>query len=493
MTDLKKEIKKLQRYREDIMKWTSNPEVRDKAGLAESRRRIEVEMEKFKAFERESKTKPFSMMGLAMGGRMDAQEQKKQEKRELIEEIVERLVQESDGIRAEWESLSAKKKKSKSETARVDELKKFSEWHAFHMQSLEQVLRRLDNDMLDPDELDMLIETLQLYLEQYEEAEYYNDLDMYQQYNLDSEGVDETYYKPALDELLDAPKPQAIAPSSPVEPPRIREVPLTAAAKARAKKLAAREIEAAMSGGPIRPDYPHQNPPRPVRPQMPNIPPPAIPAPSHPPNRPAPIHPSLLTPSREIVSQPTVGSSVWGTDGGKSSSFSDAQTQNSILRMLQSSCANRPVCSDSLRNQAYVPSNNYTQVGNDSRAAYPLRISRRDDSNLMGQLPFDALQLIFFYREGTQSQFSAAQDLKRRQWRFHKKFGIWMQRAGENVKTSNQAFEFGSYDFFDFSHDHWSVRTKSDFTFEYEFLEDDSIPLGCVSDPQRTVHRPMLQ
>lgn len=490
MTDLKKEIKKLQRYREDIMKWSSNPEVRDKAALAESRRRIEVEMEKFKAFERESKTKPFSMMGLAMGGRMDAQEQKKQEKRELIEEIVERLTQESDGIRAEWESLSAKKKKSKTETHRVDELKKYSEWHAFHMQSLEQVLRRLDNNMLDPDDLDMLIESLQLYIEQYEEPEYYNDVDMYEQYNLDSDGVDETYYKPTLDEVGDVLKPPIVVPSSPVEPPKIREVPLTAAAKARAKKQAAREIEAAMSGGPIRPDYPHQSPPRPVRPQTPNIAPPLIPTASHPPSRPAPIHPSLLTPSRDVASDGNTASSAWGADSLKLDTSIDPM--KSIIRQLQFSCTNRPISSDSFRHQAYVPSNNYVQLGNDNRPVYPVRTVRRDDSSLMAQLPLDALQLIFFYREGTLSQSLSAQELKRRHWRFHKKFGTWMQRAGDNVKTSNQAFEFGSYDFFDFAQDNWSVRTKSDFTFEYEFLEDDLIPVGYTLDSQRTIHRPLL-
>ena len=490
MTDLKKEIKKLQRYREDIMKWSSNPEVRDKVILSESRRRIEIEMEKFKAFERESKTKPFSMMGLAMGGRMDAQEQKKQEKREIIEAIVERLTQESDSIRAEWESLSAKKKKSKSETVRVDELKKYCDWHAFHMQSLEQVLRRLDNDFLDPDDLDDLIESLQLYLDQYEDPEYYNDVDMYQQYNLDSDGVDETYYKAALDETSDVLKPPDIlAPI--IEPPKVREVPLTAAAKARAKKLAAREIEAAITGGPVRPDYPHQSPPRPARPQMPNISPPAIPAPSHPPHRPAPVQSGLIqsrdVPASSQHSQLSRNPSVWTTEGASH----ESQTAQ-LLNMLKFSCSNRPNCSDSLHRPSYAPSNLYTQTGPDGRLIYPVREVRRDDISLMGQLPFDALQLIFYYREGTHSQFLAAQELKRRSWRFHKKFGIWMQRASETVKVSNQAFEFGSYDFFDLGGENWSMRTKSDFTFEYEYLDDELVPIGHSIDTQRTVRRPIL-
>jgi CCR4-NOT transcription complex subunit 3 len=499
MTDLKKEIKKLQRYREDIMKWSSNPEVRDKVVLAESRRRIEVEMEKFKAFERESKTKPFSMMGLAMGGRMDAQEQKKHEKRESIEEIVEGLTQESDSIRVEWESLNAKKKKSKSDLTRIDDLKKYSEWHAFHMQSLEQVLRRLDNDLLDPDDLDVLIESLQLYLDQYEQLDYYNDPDMYQQYDLDSDAVDETYYKPSLEESMDTIRePDFIPTSSSGDAPKLREVPLTAAAKARAKKQAAREIEAALSGDPIRPDYPHQHPPKPVRPPMPNIPPPTIPAPSHPPSHPAPIQADFLS-SRDgsTLSQHITGASVWGMDNRlktQSSSLSVNQHVHGLplMKMLEFSHSNRPRGLDSLHRHAYQPSNSYVQLGNDGRSIYPTKTTRQNDHSLFAQLPFDALQLIFHYREGTPSQFLAAQELKRRHWRFHKKFGIWMQRTGGEVKSSNSTFEYGSYDFFDVGNDNWSIRTKGDFTFDYEFLDDDMVPAGYIDDKLRTICRPVI-
>lgn len=89
--DLKREIKKLQRLREEIMKWMSSSELKDKSSLIDARKRIEVEMERFKNYERESKTKPFSFMGLQMADKLDPMEQKKHEKRASLEDILEKL------------------------------------------------------------------------------------------------------------------------------------------------------------------------------------------------------------------------------------------------------------------------------------------------------------------------------------------------------------------------------------------------------------------
>ena len=456
MADLKREIKKLQRYREDIMKWVSNPEVKDKSSLADSRRRIEIEMERFKAFERESKTKPFSLIGLAMGGRLDAQEQKKQEKREIIDEFVDKLTVESDEFRVEFDSLMAKKKKTKDETTRVDALKMYSEWHAFHLRSLEQVLRRLNNDMIDPDDIDMLIESLSLYMEQYEEPDFYHDDQLYEQYNLDSDAVDETYYKRTLDEIAEETK-NANASSVLVinEAPKLREVPLTAAAKARAKKIAA-----AGSGGLVRPDHPSQHPPKPVRPAAPTVPPPGLATvQSTPPSRPAPILPGVLpevaTPWRSSPPPPP---------------------PPGLSFVLEQSYQTRPSCEDLLRLSPYSPSNPYVHAG------YPQRAEWVEQ---MRNFSLDTLMLIFYYREGTFSQFLASQELKRQNWRFHAKFGIWFKRSS-TPKTINASYEFGAYHFFDT--ESWGVQARNDFTFEYEFLDDDQIPRDCPT--QGSIRRP---
>ena len=69
--ELKKEIKKLQRMREQIKAWAQSSDIKDKKPLQESRRRIEAQMEKFKVIERETKAKPFSKEGLGMAAKVE--------------------------------------------------------------------------------------------------------------------------------------------------------------------------------------------------------------------------------------------------------------------------------------------------------------------------------------------------------------------------------------------------------------------------------------
>ena len=47
--ELKKEIKKLQRMRDQVKTWASNNEIKDKTPLLDYRKRIERRMEQFKA------------------------------------------------------------------------------------------------------------------------------------------------------------------------------------------------------------------------------------------------------------------------------------------------------------------------------------------------------------------------------------------------------------------------------------------------------------
>jgi CCR4-NOT transcription complex subunit 3 len=63
-SDLKKEIKKLQRYRDQIKTWIQLSEIKDKQALLDARKLIEREMERFKVCEKETKTKAFSKEGL---------------------------------------------------------------------------------------------------------------------------------------------------------------------------------------------------------------------------------------------------------------------------------------------------------------------------------------------------------------------------------------------------------------------------------------------
>ena len=76
--DLKKEIKKLQRLRDQIKSWISSAEVKDKEPLVEARKLIETKMEAFKTCERETKTKTYSKEGLMRADQLSPEEEAKQ-------------------------------------------------------------------------------------------------------------------------------------------------------------------------------------------------------------------------------------------------------------------------------------------------------------------------------------------------------------------------------------------------------------------------------
>ena len=56
-SDLKKEIKKLQRLREQLKTWIQSADLKETAKLTSTRKLIELKMEQFKKCEKEMKTK----------------------------------------------------------------------------------------------------------------------------------------------------------------------------------------------------------------------------------------------------------------------------------------------------------------------------------------------------------------------------------------------------------------------------------------------------
>lgn len=87
------------------------------------------------------------------------------------------------------------------------------------------------------------------------------------------------------------------------------------------------------------------------------------------------------------------------------------------------------------------------------------------------KLDLDTLFFIFYYQQGTRQQYLAARELKRQSWRFHKKYLTWFQRH-EEPKAITEEYEQGTYIYFDYE-GAWCQRKKSEFTFEYRYLEDE--------------------
>lgn len=93
-----------------------------------------------------------------------------------------------------------------------------------------------------------------------------------------------------------------------------------------------------------------------------------------------------------------------------------------------------------------------------------------EQSSFYERLELDTLFVIFYYQPHTYAQYLAARELKRQSWRFHKKYLTWFQRH-EEPKIITEDYEQGTYIYFDYEGS-WCQRKKSEFTFEYRFLED---------------------
>ena len=169
--ELKKEIKKLQRLRDQIKSWISGSEVKDKDGLLEYRRLIETKMEAFKIVEKETKTKTFSKEGLARQDKLDPEEQKREETIQWIGEVIDQLQTLIDESDLEIVKLSAGKGK-KTNKSQIEDCNHHLKQHKFHMSKLEGIMRLVRNDRISADTVDVVMEDLEYYIESYAEDDY---------------------------------------------------------------------------------------------------------------------------------------------------------------------------------------------------------------------------------------------------------------------------------------------------------------------------------
>lgn len=146
--------------------------------------------------------------------------------------------------------------------------------------------------------------------------------------------------------------------------------------------------------------------------------------------------------------------------------------QQRALRLLEASHQNLPLPSDSRRNRKYTPRSPYVHADTRGNAAYPMLPTKNyDDPAMFEKYDLDTLFFIFYYQQGSYQQYLAARELKKLSWRYHTKYLTWFQRHEEPRMTATD-FERGTYVYFDHQSG-WCQRVKSDFTFEYQFLEDE--------------------
>eukprot|EP00092_Neocalanus_flemingeri_P015428 GFUD01016696.1.p1 GENE.GFUD01016696.1~~GFUD01016696.1.p1 ORF type:complete len:817 (+),score=229.71 GFUD01016696.1:113-2563(+) len=188
--DLKKEIKKLQRLRDQIKTWLASGEIKDKSTLMENRKLIETQMERFKIVERETKTKAYSKEGLTASTRMDPAEREKAEVMQWLNHCIDTLNIQVDQFEAEIESLQGggKKRKGKSDdAARQEECQVWVDKHRDHIQKLETLLRMLDNTQVEVTQIKDIKEDIDNYIENSQEPDFFENEYIYD----DIDGLEE--------------------------------------------------------------------------------------------------------------------------------------------------------------------------------------------------------------------------------------------------------------------------------------------------------------
>ncbi|KAJ3023158.1 general negative regulator of transcription subunit 5 [Thoreauomyces humboldtii] len=587
--DLKKEIKKLQRLRDQIRTWLASSDIKDKQSLEDNRRLIEEvrgsyrlgegiagtrgevlgssiahsgsfnqQMERFKAAEKALKLKAFSKEGLLQPDKYDPEEQERKDVQEWISETVKELTRQVEVFEAEQESLQLLMKKGRkggdpAKQERLAAIDHALERHKWHMVQLEITHRMVANEELNVDQVKEIKEDVDYYVKSnqdpdFDENEYvYEDLDLenLEAYGLKMEGDgdgdtngdapqtptekeipdvlspvrevkhEESTKKKSVKEKADPPD-DPVTPTKPTKRASASKTPI--AIKTPAKAVPSRPLLAPALRVQELPPAQHHITQRYSTAAAASTPVPIVETPvrstatsssaavpasakqqiatkqtpiSSQPNPPSrnvsgssSSAPSAPTPVSKIIPEPpkddsvpepidnrlppTLADLVQSFEATRDrSTATNAKNDHGFLReMLQTSFQFLPDPLDSAKPAHHIPSNPYPVPDYYPQLASPMF----ENPTVFEKFDTDVLFFIFYYQQGTYQQYLAARELKRQSWRFHKKYLTWFQRHEEPQQITDE-YETGTYVYFDYE-GAWCQRKKTDFRFEYRFLED---------------------
>lgn len=233
--DLRKEIKKLQRSRDQVKQWLGDSSVKlDKNLLQDSRSKIENAMERFKEVERVSKMKQFSNEGLEMQtklGASDVDEAKKNEASRYVTDVLEELARQNELLSGELSMFSGKKKLGNAQLA-IDDLNQKIDRNNMHIGKLEQVLHNLTNEQLKPERIDDIKDDLDYYVENNQAPDFIEYDEFYEA--LELEEAPESFPAASLPTTAQEEKePERV---EKIEKPKEKEAPKEPQPKSPAKK-----------------------------------------------------------------------------------------------------------------------------------------------------------------------------------------------------------------------------------------------------------------
>lgn len=182
-SDLKREVKKLQRLREQIKSWQSSPDIKDKDVLLEHRRRVEIAMEKYKAVEKASKEKAYSNISLKRADTLDPDAKERVETESYLSQTIDELDRQHELLDVEIDRLQVLNKKKKTHSQanedRIKELKALQLRYRWHQQQIELALRLLANEELSPQKVIDIKEDINYFVENNQEPDFIEDETIY--------------------------------------------------------------------------------------------------------------------------------------------------------------------------------------------------------------------------------------------------------------------------------------------------------------------------
>ncbi|PKC16990.1 hypothetical protein RhiirA5_465679 [Rhizophagus irregularis] len=450
--DLKKEIKKLQRHRDQIKTWISSNDIKDKRALLENRRLIEHQMEKFKACEKEMKTKAYSKEGLQQSTKMDPKEKEKMETCEWVSNQIDALSTQIETAEAEVEQLQSVVKKSRKDSQKVErlgEVENIIERHKWHVNRLELILRLLENGNIPPEKVIHIKDDIIYYIESNQEPDFAEDENIYDDLNLEEEeelwGIANEEHHSSHDSITDGDKPKLPPPPPPVSTPTPTTSVQASALPTPIPTLANTTTVNNLQSPPSTTiSFPQAKAALPTSVQTRTI--------------------AAVTKQESRI--PAALADLVQSYEAAEEKFLGKEDGFHVQQMLDASLQYVPESLDSERPKYYAPRNPYPTSG-----FYPQNPPQIfDNPALFEKFDLDTLFFIFYYQQGTYQQYLAARELKKQSWRFHKKYLTWFQRH-EEPKAITDEYEQGTYIYFDYE-GAWCQRKKTEFRFEYRFLED---------------------
>ncbi|KAG1304829.1 hypothetical protein G6F64_008877 [Rhizopus arrhizus] len=472
--DLKKEIKKLQRLRDQIKTWLASNDVKDKRALLENRKLIESQMERFKQIEREMKTKAYSREGLMQKERLDPRDKEKADACEYVTNAVDELSRQIETVEFEIEQLEGSgskrgnSKKAAERVGRLEMMNQSNEQRKFHINRLELILRLLENDQLEADRVNDLKDAIQYYVEYNQEPDFEEDEGLYDELNLEEE--EELYAIRTTDEFQNKSESESESEENQEEELPTKEGSVLNSAHSNDESVKAAKEEADVE---IKKEIQTDSTPleTPVTADFTDIP--TSSSQSKPSPKPKVVSawvepPKIVNSSKKSKTKELAKLPASLADLGPS--FQSAQNRQYDMQytnqMLDANLQFVPDLIDSEIPRIYQPKNPFNTPN-----YYPQQpLAIFDNPALYEKLDIDTLFYIFYYQSGTYQQYLAARELRKQSWRFHKKYSTWFQRH-EEPKTITEDYEQGIYIYYDYENA-WCQRKKNDFRFEYRYLED---------------------